>query len=111
LGVADLFLLPSSQESFGLVALEAMSCGVPVISSDAGGLPEVNVNGETGFTCAVGDTNAMIAASLEALEPGRHALMREAARARAITHFHQDVILPNYVRVYEKTLHSDKIPV
>jgi L-malate glycosyltransferase len=104
LGVADLFLLPSSQESFGLVALEAMSCGVPVISSDAGGLPEVNVNGETGFTCAVGDTSAMIAASLEALEPDRHALMREAARARAITHFHQDVILPDYVRVYENVL-------
>lgn len=104
LGVADLFLLPSSQESFGLVALEAMSCGVPVISSDAGGLPEVNVNGETGFTCAVGDTSAMIAASLDALEPGRHALMREAARARAISHFHQNVILPNYVRVYENVL-------
>ena len=111
LGVADLFLLPSSLESFGLVALEAMSCGVPVISSDAGGLPEVNVNGETGFTCAIGDTDAMIAAALETLEPSRHAMMREAARTRAITYFHQDVILPNYVRVYEQTLNPVKVTV
>jgi L-malate glycosyltransferase len=86
-----------------------MSCGVPVISSDAGGLPEVNVNGETGFTCAVGDTSAMIAAALEALEPGRHAQMREAARQRAITYFHQDVILPNYVRVYENVLKDSRL--
>src|SRR5690606_16273164 len=56
LAVSDLFLIPSENESFGLAALEAMACEVPIISSNAGGLPEVNVDGVTGFICEVGDT-------------------------------------------------------
>src|SRR5947209_587047 len=62
---ADLFLLPSESESFGLSALEAMGCEVPVIASRAGGLPEVVVDGETGFLCPVGDVDGMAAAALK----------------------------------------------
>lgn len=59
LSISDLFLMPSGSETFGLAALEAMSCGVPVISSNAGGIPEVNIHGETGYLCNVGDTQQM----------------------------------------------------
>src|SRR5262249_47379420 len=64
---ADLFLLPSSTESFGLSALEALASGVPVIGSNAGGLPEVVRHGETGFLCEVGDIDAMAAAGVSLL--------------------------------------------
>lgn len=67
LSVSDLFLLPSEQESFGLAALEAMACEVPVVSSNAGGIGEMNLDGFSGFTCAVGDTAAMTSRSLEIL--------------------------------------------
>ncbi len=67
LAITDLFILPSSYESFGLVALEAMAAHVPVISSNAGGLPEVNINGETGFLSDVGDVDAMAANALKIL--------------------------------------------
>lgn len=59
LSIADLFLIPSGSETFGLAALEAMGCGVPVISSDIGGLPEVNIHGETGYLCKLDDINCM----------------------------------------------------
>ena len=59
LSIADLFIIPSGSETFGLAALEAMGCGVPVISSNIGGLPEVNIHGETGYLCDLGDTDAM----------------------------------------------------
>lgn len=64
LSIADLFLIPSGSETFGLAALEAMGCGVPVISSDIGGLPEVNIDGETGYLCGLDDLECM----------GRHAI-------------------------------------
>ncbi len=101
-GVADLLLLPSSKESFGLVALEAMACGVPVISSNTGGLPEVVLDGITGFTLPIGDVEGMSAAAITALE--QLPTMRLAARERAIKEFHPDVILPRYIAVYERTL-------
>jgi L-malate glycosyltransferase len=107
LGVADAFLLPSSQESFGLVALEALACGVPVVSSDAGGLPEVNAHGETGFVLPVGDVTAMTEATLEVLRPETLERMRVAARARAVTKFSPEMILPQYVAVYESVLARD----
>lgn len=68
LAIADLFILPSENESFGLAALEAMACEVPVISSNAGGIPEVNIDGVTGYMCEVGDVDGMAARSIELLE-------------------------------------------
>src|SRR5690625_6518972 len=59
LSISDLFMIPSGSETFGLAALEAMSCGVPVISSNTGGLPEVNVHGETGYLSELGDVETM----------------------------------------------------
>ena len=55
LSIADVFLIPSGSETFGLAALEAMACNVPIVSSNIGGLPELNVDGETGFLCPLGD--------------------------------------------------------
>jgi N-acetyl-alpha-D-glucosaminyl L-malate synthase BshA len=68
LAVADVFLLPSETESFGLAALEAMACEVPVVSSNAGGIPEVNIEGETGFLLDVGDVAGMAKRTLELLQ-------------------------------------------
>ncbi len=68
LSVCDLFLMPSEKESFGLAALEAMACEVPVVSSDVGGIPEVNIHGETGYICKLGDTEDMANKSIEILK-------------------------------------------
>ncbi|MFN3266819.1 MAG: N-acetyl-alpha-D-glucosaminyl L-malate synthase BshA [Deinococcales bacterium] len=101
-GVADLLLLPSAKESFGLVALEAMACGVAVISTNIGGLPEVIEHSVTGFTLPIGDIAGMSEAAITALE--QLPTMRMAARERAIREFHQDVILPRYIEVYQRSL-------
>ncbi|GIW29592.1 MAG: N-acetyl-alpha-D-glucosaminyl L-malate synthase BshA [Meiothermus sp.] len=107
MSVADLFLLPSEQESFGLVALEAMASGVPVVASRVGGLPELIEEGKTGFLRPMGDIPAMLEASLEILTSRtRRRAMGEAARARAIEHFRPEVVLPRYLEVYEKTLNK-----
>jgi glycosyltransferase involved in cell wall biosynthesis len=80
LSVSDLFLMPSSSESFGLAALEAMACQVPVISSNTGGLPELNENGVTGFLSAVGDVEDMAKNAIYILEDGeRLEKFKEAA--------------------------------
>lgn len=102
---ADLFLLPSESESFGLAALEAMSCEVPVIASDAGGLPEVVVDGETGFLRPVGDVEGMAEAALSLLEdePRRRAFA-QAGRRRAVTVFGQDAVIERYRAVYERAI-------
>lgn len=68
LAIADVFLMPSETESFGLAALEAMACEVPVVSSNAGGIPEVNIEGETGFLLDVGDVAGMAKRTLELLQ-------------------------------------------
>lgn len=107
MSVADLFLLPSEQESFGLVALEAMASGVPVVASRVGGLPELIEEGKTGFLCPMGDLQGMLEASLEILTSRtRRRNMGEAARERAIEHFRPEVVLPKYLEVYEKTLNK-----
>lgn len=67
LAIGDLFLIPSASESFGLSALEAMACEVPVISSNIGGLPEVNIDGVTGYLCEVGDHETMALRAIEIL--------------------------------------------
>jgi L-malate glycosyltransferase len=100
---ADVFLLPSEQESFGLAALEALSCGVPVIASRAGGLPEVVDDGETGFLFPVGDVDAMAhAAVLLLTDSERRAAMSEAARRAAVERFGQAAVVAQYRAIYER---------
>lgn len=104
MSIADLFLLPSEYESFGLAALEAMASQVPVISSNAGGLPEINVDGETGYTSAVGDVDRMAAHAIEVLQnDDLLAKLRAGALAKASL-FHIDNIIPQYEKLYEKVI-------
>ncbi|NNL91415.1 MAG: N-acetyl-alpha-D-glucosaminyl L-malate synthase BshA [Saprospiraceae bacterium] len=111
LSIADLFMLPSQNESFGLAALEALSCGVPVISSNAGGLPEVNINGKTGFTCKIGDVEDMANKALLILESEQMlADFRKNARNKALE-FKKSVIIPQYEEVYMKALQKNKVGV
>jgi N-acetyl-alpha-D-glucosaminyl L-malate synthase BshA len=102
---ADIFLLPSSTESFGLSALEALASGVPVVGSNTGGLPEVVRDGETGFLCEVGDVEAMAGASIGVLRDRArwHAMSTYAARD-ARERFSLDAIVGDYEAFYEYTL-------
>ena len=104
LAISDLFILPSESESFGLAALEAMACGVPVISSDAGGLSEVNVNGVTGFLSPVGDVESMSKHTLALLSDDT---LLDEFRANAYAHaqdFSIDKIVPQYEAFYQKII-------
>lgn len=104
---ADLFLLPSEQESFGLTALEAMNCSVPVIATEIGGLPEVITHGETGYLFPVGDIANMAAHAVALLsDPARHELFKSRARKRAEQFFNADEIIPQYEAYYEEILTS-----
>ena len=104
---ADVFLLPSEQESFGLTALEAMACGVPVICAETGGLPEVISHGETGFLFPVGEIKKMAESAVDLLrDPERHELFRSHARKRASQCFNADQIIPQYEAYYEEILKS-----
>ncbi|PUZ22047.1 N-acetyl-alpha-D-glucosaminyl L-malate synthase BshA [Chitinophaga costaii] len=104
MSISDLFLLPSEYESFGLAALEAMAAQVPVISSNAGGLPEVNIDGQTGYTSPVGDVDAMAVNVLRLLgDEALLARLRAGALAQA-ERFHIDHIIPQYEALYERTL-------
>ncbi len=100
LSVADLFLMPSEKESFGLAALEAMACEVPVISSNTGGLPELNVQGVTGFMSNVGDVEDMTRNALYVLDKNNLPKFKANALARA-KEFDITRILPLYERYYE----------
>ncbi|THF68664.1 N-acetyl-alpha-D-glucosaminyl L-malate synthase BshA [Deinococcus sp. Arct2-2] len=105
LGISDLFLLPSSNESFGLAALEAMSCEVPVVATRAGGIPEVVEEGVTGFLAEVGDVDAMADAALRVLRDRElYRRMGAAARQAATTRFHPDQIVPRYLEAYARTV-------
>src|SRR6476660_9084790 len=105
LSVSDVLLLPSEQESFGLAALEAMACELPVIASRVGGLPEVVTDGETGFLSEVGDINNMAdhAARLLTRDDERRQ-MGARARDSAISRYRTDIIIPQYICFYEEIL-------
>jgi N-acetyl-alpha-D-glucosaminyl L-malate synthase BshA len=104
---AHVFLLPSETESFGLAALEALACGVPVVASDAGGLPEVVRDGETGFLLPVGDVDAMAAAVGRVLDDAAlHRRLSHAARADAVERFSRAPMVTRYERYYERVLSS-----
>lgn len=106
LSIADLFLIPSGSETFGLAALEAMSCSVPVISSNIGGLPEVNVEGETGYLCDLDDTDCMARHAVNILSDDKlHSRLSANARKRA-EQFNQDDIVTMYEDFYKVV--SDK---
>ena len=103
LAIADLFLLPSESESFGLAALEAMACGVPVVATEAGGLPEVIRHGVSGMLAPVGDIEKMADHAEFLLDPEHLERFREQARSRASA-FHIDKVLPAYLKAYEGIL-------
>lgn len=105
LSCADVFLLPSESESFGLAALEAMSCGVPVVTSNVGGLPEINLHGETGFLQNAGDVDAMAHDVMSILqdEPLQRQLGHNA-RQRVEEQFTTDRIVPQYIEYYERVV-------
>lgn len=104
LQLSDVFLLPSEQESFGLAALEAMAAETPVISSNAGGIPEVNIQGETGYLTEIGNVEAMSNYSIKLLSDGNLlAQMKKNAKEQALR-FDLTNILPLYEKMYAETL-------
>ena len=105
LSASDVFLIPSGNESFGLSALEAMACGVPVVSSDVGGLPELNMDDETGFIVKLGDVEGLAERTLQILrDPELHARLSRGALHRATTEFTKERIVPMYEAAYERAL-------
>lgn len=103
LSVADLFMMPSEKESFGLAALEAMACEVPVVSSNAGGIPELNIHGFSGYLANVGDVEAMTKYALEILDDKNLPIFKKNALERAKV-FELSKILPQYESFYEEVI-------
>jgi L-malate glycosyltransferase len=111
LAICDLFIMPSETESFGLSALEAMACEVPVISSDGGGLPELNIHGVTGFMAPAGDVQSMAKYAITLLESPE---LLAQFRANALEHaraFDISVILPKYEAYYDAVLRGSALRV
>ncbi len=105
LSVSDLFLMPSEKESFGLAALEAMACEVPVVSTNAGGIPELNLDGVTGTTSEIGDVEDMVKNALYILQDENLPRFKAAARARA-EEFAVENIVPLYEACYQRAIDS-----
>jgi N-acetyl-alpha-D-glucosaminyl L-malate synthase BshA len=108
LSVADLFLMPSEKESFGLAALEAMACEVPVVSTNAGGIPELNIHGKTGCISEIGDVEGMARHSLVVLDKDNLPKFKKAALARA-KEFDQSIIVPKYEAFYNEVLEKGTV--
>ena len=105
LGCADVYVLASEQESFGMSVLEAMSCGVAVVATRVGGLPELVVDGETGLLTPPGEVEPLAAAITGLLrDEDRRRALGDAGRQRAVTAFDTSVIVPHYERFYRATL-------
>ncbi|HEY3251599.1 MAG TPA: glycosyltransferase, partial [Ignavibacteria bacterium] len=105
LSIADLFLMPSQSESFGLSALEAMACAVPVVSSNAGGLPELNLHGDTGYIAEIGDIDKMADYALQLLQDEKkYKIFSENAHERSATMFSVEKVVPEYEKYYEEIL-------
>ena len=105
LSIADIFLMPSGSETFGLAALEAMACGVPVIASRIGGLPELVLPGETGFLCELGDIDGYTNAANQLLtDEVLHKRMADASRRRAVEEFDTGIIVPQYESYYKRVM-------
>src|SRR5262245_40874323 len=110
LSIADLLLLPSQSESFGLTALEAMACEVPVIATRVGGIPELVADGECGYLFEVGDVEGMAAASIRLLsDESKQERLGKRGREIAVSRFRTDMIIPQYEELYERVVrHGSK---
>jgi len=107
LACADLFLLPSQSESFGLAALEAMAVGLPVISTSTGGLPEVISHNHSGFIAEIGDVERMAKYAVDLLtNEKKYNIFSKNARATAVDKFSASRIVPMYEAFYEKVMNS-----
>ncbi|PKL90447.1 MAG: N-acetyl-alpha-D-glucosaminyl L-malate synthase BshA [Ignavibacteriae bacterium HGW-Ignavibacteriae-2] len=105
LNASDVFLMPSQSESFGLSALEAMSCGLPVISTSVGGLPELQKHNETGFIAEIGDVTRMAKYTVDLLtNDKKYNIFSENSRKRVLSNFDKNVIVPEYVEYYDEIL-------
>jgi len=112
LSAADVLLLPSEQESFGLAALEAMACEVPVIASRVGGIPEVVTDGETGFLSEVGDVEKMAGDAATLLTDARlRQEMGKRARESAVSRYRTEIVIPKYIEFYERVLKKTQVTV
>ena len=109
LAVSDVFLLPSASESFGLAALEAMACQVPVVSSDVGGIPEVNIDGQTGFLSGVGMVDKMGEDVLKILKDDKTLNRFRAAALTQAARFDIEEIIPKYEAYYQQVLDKSRI--
>lgn len=109
LAMSDLMLLLSEKESFGLVLLEAMACGVPCIGTRVGGIPEVIQHGETGYLCEVGDTTGVANQAIQLLKDEElHRNMGERARESVYEQFRSEKIVSQYETIYYDVLRDDK---
>ena len=105
LNASDIFLIPSQSESFGLAALEAMACGLPVISSSVGGLPELVRLNETGYIAEIGDVERMAKYTIDLLTNERkYKLFSSNARERAVSMFDKSTVIPQYEEYYQRFL-------